>query len=111
MVETSPWLHERGEGPQVNELEFPHQTGANLGLSMGGCVNTNTGDMENVDSNRMVREEDCPIEIGNEKKRQRSSQFSSVSNDMDLGKTTGGHPYVHEYDISTGSTRQDNQMQ
>ncbi|MBA0747683.1 hypothetical protein Gogos_004578 [Gossypium gossypioides] len=68
-------------------------------------------DIENVDPNRAVGEEDCLIEIGKGKKCQRSSQFSSVFSDMDLGKTTDGHPCVHESDISASSTRQGNWIQ
>ncbi|MBA0839096.1 hypothetical protein Goarm_004865 [Gossypium armourianum] len=91
--------------------EFLHQKGANLRLSMWGCVNTDTGDMENVDPNRAVGEDDFLMEIGKGKKCQCSYQFSSIFSDMDLGKTTDRHPYVHESDILAGSARQGYRMQ
>ncbi|MBA0810595.1 hypothetical protein Gohar_002572 [Gossypium harknessii] len=75
------------------------------------CVNTDTGNMENMDPNRTVGEEDCLMEIGKGKKCQCSYQFSSIFSDMDLGKTTEGHPYVHESDILASSARQGYRMQ
>lgn len=59
--------------------DFLRQAGANLGLNMGGMLDMGFSGLENIDPNRELGEEDCLMEIEEGKKRQCSSQFSSIS--------------------------------
>ncbi|MBA0678346.1 hypothetical protein Goari_019700 [Gossypium aridum] len=90
MVVTSSWLEEKGKGPWFCEFKKL---------------------LENIDPNRDSIKEDWPIEIGKGKKCSHSFRFSSVSSEMDLGKTTDGHSYVHDFEISAGSAGQGSRMQ
>ncbi|MBA0850686.1 hypothetical protein Goshw_004284 [Gossypium schwendimanii] len=77
----------------------------------GGKLDYDISGSENIDANRDSIKEDWTIEIGKGKKCSRSFRFSSVSSEMDLGKATDGHSYVHDFEISAGSAGQGSQMQ
>ncbi|MBA0575768.1 hypothetical protein Golob_024482 [Gossypium lobatum] len=77
----------------------------------GGKLDYDISGSENIDTNRDSIKEDWPIEIGKGKKCSCSFRFSSVSSEMDLGKTTDGHSYVHDFEISAGSAGQGSRMQ
>ncbi|MBA0707665.1 hypothetical protein Golax_019694 [Gossypium laxum] len=77
----------------------------------GGKLDYDISGSENIDTNRDSIKEDWPIEIGKGKKCSRSFQFSSVSSEMDLGKNTDGHSYVHDFEISASSAGQGSLMQ
>lgn len=51
------------------------EVNAKLGLNMGGKKTSEIRGEENMDSNRDLEEEDCPIEVGEGKKQPRSSYF------------------------------------
>lgn len=49
--------------------EFINQVGANFRLNMMGAMVVGGKGVENMDLNRKLWEEECPIEIGEGKKR------------------------------------------
>lgn len=74
-------------------------------------MTSNFGGLENINPNRDLIEEDCPLKIGEWKKKPHNSRFSSVSSGTNSRKTTDGHTCVHDSEISIGFTGHSSQMQ
>lgn len=92
-------------------VDFFRQAHANLSLNMKGRVGVVIGDVENIDSNKEVREEDSLMKIGEGKKRPHSTRFALVFGNMDSGVTFDGQIFVPNLEVPTGSAGQSNRMQ